>query len=562
LEGGHGPGRQMIGRGFAWKKFAIGAVVLVTLVYLFGPRETPAMFGGKRPSSVNDNYYDIITTPHGDSHHPPPPVKIDQGTGQEHPDPPKPDVNTGDKGLSTFKPPTSPADDPDLLKTVHCTTPYKKDLPLVQYALMLDAGSMGSRIHIYKFNNCGPSPAFEYEVFRHREPGLSFYKSSPHLAAESLDELLDEAVRVIPKQLWKCTPVAVKATAGLRLLGDKQSKEILGAVVKRLREKYDFNLRSDEDVSIMDGKDEGVFAWITANYLLHTIGGSAVSSGNQRMPEKKPTFAVLDLGGASTQIVFEPMFDEKRPDSMLEEGEHKYELMFGGEKRILYQHSYLGYGLKQAREHVHKLVEFLAPEPKDPTKKRIIANPCLSKGTKDDVKIGEGENQRIIPMDGADIGGFESCSRFVQLVMAKDAVCEVKPCSFNGVYQPSLMETFSKGKILLLSYFYDRINPLLTAEERKKMISISLIADLAKDVCAGRPAWEKRWGHDKAVIEELEGRPVHCLDLTFQYTLLRLGYEFGEDRETRLGKQIDGTELGWCLGATLSMLGADLTCKA
>ena len=284
---------------------------------------------------------------------------------------------------------------------------------------MIDAGSTGSRIHIYKFNNCGPSAAYEYEVFRHREPGLSHYKSSPQQAAESLDELMDEAVRVVPKSLWKCTPVAVRATAGLRLLGEKESKDILDTVANRLREKYEFHLRSNEDVAILDGKDEGVFAWITANYLLHAIGGSA--PGNERIPEKKPTFAVLDLGGASTQIVFEPVFDEKRPDSLLEEGEHKYDLMFGGEKRVLYQHSYLGYGLKQAREHVHKLVEFLAPEPKDHSKKRVIANPCLANGTRGDVKIGDGEGQRTISMDGADIGGFESCSRFIQLVMAKDA---------------------------------------------------------------------------------------------------------------------------------------------
>ena len=286
---------------------------------------------------------------------------------------------------------------------------------------MLDAGSQGSRIHVYKFNNCGPSAAYEYEVFRHREPGLSAYKSNPQQAAESLDELLDEAARIVPKELQKCTPVALKATAGLRLLGEKKSKDILDAVANRLRERYSFNLRSNEDVTIMDGKEEGVYAWITANYLLHAIGGSTMPSGNQMIPEKKPTFAVLDLGGGSTQIVFEPTLDGKRPDSALKDGEHKYELSFGGEKRILYQHSYLGYGLKQAREHVHKLVEFLAPEPKDPTQKRVIGNPCLANGTKDEVTIGEGEAKRTISMDAFDVGSFEGCSRYVQLIMAKDA---------------------------------------------------------------------------------------------------------------------------------------------
>ena len=63
-------------------------------------------------------------------------------------------------------PPTGPENDPDLSKTVHCVAPYKPSMPLVQYALMIDAGSTGSRIHIYKFNNCGQSPMYEYEVFR------------------------------------------------------------------------------------------------------------------------------------------------------------------------------------------------------------------------------------------------------------------------------------------------------------------------------------------------------------------------------------------------------------
>ena len=124
------------------------------------------------------------------------------------------------------------------------------------------------------------------------------------------------------------------------------------------------------------------------------------------------------------------------------------------------------------------------------------------------------------------------------------------------------MDTFSTGKILLLSYFYNCINLLLPIDQRDDLLTISSIADLAKDVCAGPTSWTKRWGSDKAVMEELEGLPVWCLDLTFMHTLLRLGYEFGEDRQAKLGKKIDGTELGWCLGATLAMIGADLTCRA
>jgi guanosine-diphosphatase len=137
----------------------------------------------------------------------------------------------------------------------------------------------------------------------------------------------------------------------------------------------------------------------------------------------------------------------------------------------------------------------------------------------------------------------------------------VKPCSFNGVYQPSLLETFPNGKVLLLSYFYDRLSPLLAESPTALPIKVSTLATLAEQLCKGKPSWEESWGHDRGLMEELEGRPEWCLDMTFMHALLRLGYEFGDDRVVEIGKRIEGTELGWCLGATIAMVGAELKCR-
>ncbi|KZO92638.1 nucleoside phosphatase GDA1/CD39 [Calocera viscosa TUFC12733] len=452
--------------------------------------------------------------------------------------------------------PASFEDDTDPSSTVHCTSPVAGK-PLVQYALMLDAGSTGSRIHVYKLHNCASSPALEWEVFRQTRPGLSSYSGRPAEAAESLDELMDEALRVVPEQLRGCTPVAVKATAGLRLLGQAESAEILQAVEQRLRTRYPFQVVED-GVVIMEGKDEGVYAWITANYLLGTIGSSALPSHS--------TYAVLDLGGASTQIVFEPSFST--PDSALEEGDHKYTLHFSGRTHTLYQHSYLGYGLMQARRHVHNLVGFMWDFGKDGgrglAELEEVGNPCLSKGTRRIVEL-EVDERTNVTMLGADVGSFEGCNRIVELVMAKDAICHVKPCAFNGVYQPSILDTFPKGGILVLSYFYDRITPLLpplASEHTPRTLPIAAIADLATRVCAGPASWAENFAHlGEEVLDELAGRPEWCLDLTFQHALLRLGYEFGPKREIRTEKKVDDVELGWALGATIAMLDGDLECS-
>jgi len=541
LEGGMGPTRTGAGKKFAWKKFAIMAAVLIGLVYLFGPRASRHL-PWKPMNKPSDYPYqdDVDTEPL-----PGPPEHALPHTPKPKP-PPKSDV----------KHPASFETDPNPAKTTYCTTPHDPHSPLVQYALMIDAGSTGSRIHVYKFNHCGASAEYEYEVFKMVKGGLSDYAGRPEDAAKSLNSLLDEAVRVVPKSLQSCTPVAVKATAGLRLLPGSQSADILHAVEKHIRDSYPFQLPAKDGVVIMDGKDEGVYAWITANYLIGTI--------NADTPKDTPTYAVLDLGGASTQIVFEPTFSTSHKG--LEDGEHKYDLTFGGNKHVLYQHSYLGYGLMRARRHIHTLVEFMStiratPPSAKEQKEHIIGNPCLARGTKRDVEITDehtGE-KKTVTMAGDDIGSFEACDRIVQLVLAKDAICELKPCSFNGVYQPSLLDSFPHGKVLLLSYFYDRLSPLHPADTP---LTVATIASTAHDVCLGKDKWlTMPWGKDPEVMQELEGRPEWCLDLTFMHGLLRMGYEFQDTRPVRIEKKVRDTELGWCLGATIAMIGGELTCR-
>jgi guanosine-diphosphatase len=152
--------------------------------------------------------------------------------------------------------PTSFETDANPATTTFCSEAHG-DKPLVQYALTIDAGSTGSRIHVYKFHNCQAMPSLEYETFKMINPGLSAFARDPTAAAASLDPLLDEAKRVVPEDMWNCSPVEVKATAGLRLLGAKESEAILDEVRNRLETNYPFVVGNERSVEIMDGKDEG-----------------------------------------------------------------------------------------------------------------------------------------------------------------------------------------------------------------------------------------------------------------------------------------------------------------
>ncbi|KAH9179348.1 nucleoside phosphatase family-domain-containing protein [Lactarius sanguifluus] len=496
LEGGMGPSRRGV-RNFTWRKIVFCLALVVAFVWFLSPAEPKKVWDGiKSPGkgSVEAESPLPPLSPMVEPHNP------EMDAAVPAPTRPQPSAPL----------PSSFESDPDASKTVFCTAPHDPSSPLVQYGLMIDAGSTGSRIHVYKFNNCGPSPAYEYETFVQMHPGLSAFAGRPEEAARSLDELLDVAVRTVPGQLRRCTPVAVKATAGLRLLGGQQADEILEAVRRRIGSVYPFPLAAQDPVAIMDGRDEGVFAWVTANYLMDTIRADS--------PKTAAPYAVLDLGGASTQIVLEPVFDA--PTGMMHEGDHRYELKFGGpagKTHVLYQHSYLGYGLMRARKSVHHLVDFMASArtaSSGTAAAEEVGNPCLAQGTKRVVQVESGDAAKNVTMIGGDIGNFEACNRIMQLIVAKDAICQVKPCSFDG------------------------------------------------DVCLGRPAWEKRWGDNAHAMEELVDRPEYCLDLTFMHALLRLGYEFDDARAVEIGKRIGGTELGWALGAAIAMVGAELTCTA
>lgn len=448
------------------------------------------------------------------------------------------------------------ASDPSVA-TAKCTRSYSKDKPLIQYALMIDAGSTGSRIHVYRFNNCGPTPELENEDFMMTTPkeggsGLSSYKSDAEGAAKSLDPLMEVAMKNVPDKLKGCTPIAVKATAGLRKLGPEMSDAILKAVRARLETVYPFPLVSDAKggVEVMDGKDEGVYAWITTNYLLGKIGG----------PDKTPTAAVFDLGGGSTQIVFQPTFPQAAngglPEEMAE-GDHKYSLSFGGRDFTLYQHSYLGYGLMEARNNLHRVVvqgvHDNHPDSKAWLQKPVL-NPCLAPGSSKMITVPMGANHVLgeevsVNMTGPTTASPAQCRALAEKTLKKEQECKLAPCAFNGVHQPSLEKTFAREDVYLFSYFYDRTQPLGMPES----FTLRELKDLTARVCAGGDAW-KVFETVHGAIAELEDRPETCLDLNFMVALLHSGYEMPIDREVKIAKKIKGNELGWCLGASLPLL--------
>ncbi|KAJ3340437.1 Guanosine-diphosphatase [Gonapodya sp. JEL0774] len=440
---------------------------------------------------------------------------------------------------------------------------------------MLDAGSTGSRIHVYRFNFCKLDPTLEEEFFMHVEPGLSAYPDDPARAARSLDNLLEAAMDVVPKEVAGCTPVAVKATAGLRKLGPEKSDAILREVRNRLELEFPFKvLEGDEGVEVMDGKDEGMCVSLstTKGHCQRGLCGRGVCLGDCQLSYEADrsrdiwatnwfvldglrncgrkcltfeiaTVAIMDLGGGSTQIVFEP--NPSFPDTHPAARDHRAEILFGGRRYELYQHSYLGYGLMEARTKIAAGSDKAAG--------------CLPAHAFDDLELPEGSESATTDDTTVALSDFDRClARTTQHsgLFNKDEECPVHPCSFDGVYMPKIRESFP-GEVVAISFFYDRFEKLDLGER----VTVADVERWSRDVCGYDEDAEVNRSNGASASRELlpiralaRKNPHFCMDMTYMYALLHKGYDVPSDRTIRVIKKVDGVEMGWCLGASLEIV--------
>lgn len=382
------------------------------------------------------------------------------------------------------------------------------------YSIMFDAGSTGSRVHVFNFTVTNGTLSLNDELYEHLKPGLSAYTNETE-AAESIRPLLEKAVAYVPKEFQRCTTLALKATAGLRLLGKEKSESIL-ATVDALFKTYPFVVGKDAAV-VMDGSDEGPYAWLTVNFLLGNLATG------------KTTVAVLDLGGGSTQVVFQPDTPatlSNTPDKYL------YSAAIRGVNVKAYQHSYLGLGLKEAG----KAIVAAARE------RSIAPFLCFPPGYNETV------NGVTVSNDAAN-ASFASCAEHIAAHVVQrsltnkttgEAICDVAPCAFNGVHQPDITQTFT-GDVYAFSYFYDRMEPFLPDDG---VINVGTFKSIGTSICESDE--EKFASKNKGTM---------CMDFAFLYTLLHHGYGLADDRTLYIKKKINGVETAWPLGAALAVLG-------
>lgn len=198
------------------------------------------------------------------------------------------------------------------------------------YKIIVDAGSSGSRLHLYQYTSDKKVPVIEEGFTKSNKTGLSTFEKNPQDSGKSLQELLDGAAQYLKdKQINpKDVEVNVLATAGMRLVNENIQKEIY-ASVKNSINTSGFNIGQVETIS---GQMEAFYGWMEVNYRANSFENNATTLG------------AIDMGGASTQISFETQ-DPNKPEDVIS-------FNFAGKKYAVFAKSFLGLGQDQAREAI------------------------------------------------------------------------------------------------------------------------------------------------------------------------------------------------------------------
>ncbi|KAI9683003.1 MAG: Golgi apyrase [Bathelium mastoideum] len=365
-----------------------------------------------------------------------------------------------------------------------------------RYGVILDAGSSGTRIHIYRWLNNArarqdsstdelqslPQIVTKKHWTKKTKPGIStFGQNAAAVGTEHLAPLLAHALDHIPAHEVENTPIFLLATAGMRLLPKAQQTAVLQSICTYTRATTNFILPDcDLHIQVIPGETEGLYGWIAANYLL---GGfdqpNLIDHGNDHH-----TYGFLDMGGASAQIAFAP--------NQTETEKHAEDLKLLRMRTVdgaaleykVFTTTWLGFGANQARQRYVAELEEASPDAKE------LPDPCLPAGLKlkkdgQTIEPGSPEDEGIEPtLIGT--GQWDECLRKTYPLLEKDVPCSDEPCLVHGAHVPSI--DFHVNHFVGVSEYWHTTHEIFEMDKTEKAYDLHTYQDRVLEFCSKE--WE------------------------------------------------------------------------
>ncbi|XP_010622895.1 ectonucleoside triphosphate diphosphohydrolase 3 [Fukomys damarensis] len=415
--------------------------------------------------------------------------------------------------------------------------------PGLKYGVVLDAGSSRTTVYVYQWpaekeNDTGVvSQTYQCSV---KGSGISSYWSNPQAAPRAFENCMQKVQQQVPAHLHGSTRVYLGATAGMRLLRlqNKTAADEVLASIQSYFKSQPFDFRGAQ---IISGQEEGVYGWITANYLK----GNFLEKDLWHMwahPHGVDTTGALDLGGASTQIAF------VAKDVGALNSSDGVQVTLYGYTYALYTHSFQCYGRNEAEKR------FLALLLQNSSTDTHVTNPCYLRGYSVTIPMGQvfdslcTTQQRPATFDPRRNVAFEGtgdpwlCREKVASVFDFRACSNQEDCSFNGVYQPKVQGPF----VAFAGFYY-------TSSALNLSGSFSLDAFNASTWSFCSRAWSEL-PLLLPKFNEVYARS-YCFSAHYIYHLLVHGYKFTHETwpQIHFEKEVGNSSIGWSLGYMLSL---------
>nr|VZI30049.1 unnamed protein product [Spirometra erinaceieuropaei] len=414
-----------------------------------------------------------------------------------------------------------------------------------KYAIVVDAGSSGSRIFVYCVDTENSPPgeipiitlckdAEDKPIVKKKTPGISSFAGRTSEVEPYISDLIQLASDYIPAVAHSSTPLYILATAGMRLLTEVQQEAIWAAVRRTIKTKFAFNFE-DSCAQTVSGLYEALFGWTTVNYLLGKLSANHYPSD---------TVGMLDMGGASMQIAYEVPAETTVPDDLI--------MNFTVGKARFRPTS----GHPRPPREPEAEVRLVYTDDNEP--KFIISDPCLQPGretilTTEDLVISrrlsatrQASGIPAVVFQGT--GNLTLCRAFQKVLLKKDSPCPTAPCSMNGVHQPPI--DFTKSKFYAMSeYWYTSAD----LDNRVNTYGFSEFQNLAKTACS--TPWEQLLnGYLQQNLDaaSIRNRQSLCFKAAWIMNVLHTGFGFPEDyTDLQPVERLEGIEVQWSLGALI-----------
>ncbi|XP_035494044.1 ectonucleoside triphosphate diphosphohydrolase 7-like isoform X2 [Scophthalmus maximus] len=444
--------------------------------------------------------------------------------------------------------------------------------PALNYGVVVDCGSSGSRVFVYYWppHNGNPHTLLDIRQMRDRDhkpvvkkikPGISSLATTPTQASDYLQPLLGFAAAHVPRSKHKETPLYILCTAGMRLLPERQQTDILEDLVTDVPLEFDF-LFSSSHAEVISGKQEGVYAWIGINFVLgrfdHADDDATVEvttgSQNQRPISRRRTVGIMDMGGASLQIAYEvpgavtfnsPQ-EEEAGKSVLAEFNLGCDVERTQHSYRVYVTTFLGFGGNMARQRYEdQLVNATLAKNRFLTAQTGLSedkphpDPCLPVGLSDSVV----RDNRTVYLRGQ--GDWAGCQQAVQPFLG----LHNGTMSPGGVYQAPI--NYSNSEFYGFSEFYYCTEDVLRIGGRYDSEKYSRAAT---DYCSTkwstlRQRLDNQLFAQQADISRLK---YQCFKSAWMYEVLHSGFRFPADyRSLKTAQLVYDKEVQWTLGAIL-----------